>query len=629
VYNNQFGLVGKGWGNHVVAPDRNLISARMLSRVKKSFLIDSSAYAPYGPYVWSHGDESLYSEDPDVDWGPDALKRFRQEAKRMYGGTLETLNKEWETAYADWEKIMPLTFEEAKASKNYAPWVVHRLSSNALFAEFYEKVGDFLRINDPGARTGFEGGFSITKPNRGSDLWRLPKHVQLLQAYHSENIEMEILRCFAPAHAVRGLWYGTYGPTWGLGPSTIEYCHYHPWYSLFHSLNSSWWWTNGSPGGPRSGYAQDMTSLPFMEARTRALRQIKRGIGKLLLASKRQNDKIAIHYSESSKMVDCFYQKSANSWCKAWVNALMAVARMLEDAGFQYDFVSYEQIENGRLENDGFKAFFMPHSRAISKLEAERIISFAANGGVVLADIMPALHNEKGARRKPSRLQELFSDSSKAALYGESWNDYGLIHKSTTTDWRQLEGRWNEMSRLLAKHVNIRPAVRITGQDMPPVEIARFDAGGVEFVGLIRSYFLYDNGEYSATVEFDRKGYVYDVRQGKLLGHTNTIPINLDYQAQLFALSPYRIDGIGVTAKGKYVEITLETSSRVGPGLHVFHLSVFGPDGEERRWYSQNIVAASGKAKAHIPFALNDKGDFTIAVRDVTSGLTAKAKVTR
>ncbi len=523
---------------------------------------------------------------------------------------------------------MPLTLEQATDSNNYAPWVVHRLASDAIWAEFYEAVGDSLRANDPGARTGFDGGLSLTQPNIGSDLWRLSKHVQLFHSYHSENLQMEIFRSFAPADTVRGLWYGTYGPTWCIGPSTIEYCHYHPWYSLFHSLNSSWFWTNGSPG-PMSGHAQDMTALPFMEARTRALRQIKGGIGKLLLAGKRQNDKIAIHFSESSRITECFYQKTTNSWCNGWVDAVMSVARMLEDAGLQYEFVSYEQVENGKLAKDGFKAFFMPHSRAISKKEAEQIISFAEKGGVVFADITPALHNEKGAQQEQSFLKELFTDGKKAVIYGESWNDYGPIHKSTSKDWRKLEGRWNEMVKLLAENANIKPAVRVTGQDIPPVEITRFDAGGVELVGLIRSYFLYDNGEYSATIDFGRKGYVYDVRQGKLLGHMNTMPVKLDYQAQLFAVSPYRVDGISLTTNGNSVDMALKTNSKVAPARHVFHLSVSGPDGKELRWYSQNILATNGKAKTEIPFAWNDKGQFTIKVRDVTSGVTAQVKVKR
>ena len=628
LYNSGFGLLGAPKDTHIVSSDRNMISEQMVSKHKEGFLVDSSVYGPYGPFLWSHGDESLYSHDPDVDWGEDALKRFRQEAKHMYDSNLEDLNKEWKTAYATWEEVMPLDFEDAKDSNNYAPWVVHRLASDAIWAEFYETVGDSLRVNDPGAKTGYEGSLSLNQPNLGSDLWRLPKHVQILQAYHGESLPMEIYRCFAPANAVRGMWYGTYGPTWSIGPSTIEYCHYHPWYSLFHSLNSSWFWTNGSPG-PLSGHAQDMTSLPFFEARTRAVRQIKSGIGKLLLASKRQNDKIAIHFSESSKMVECFYQKTTNSWCDGWVDSILSVARMLEDAGLQYEFVSYEQVENDNLAKDGFKAFFMPHSRAISKKEAEQIVLFAKNGGVVLADIMPAVHNEKGTLFEESLLKALFAEGGKGVLYGEDWNDYGGIHKSTTQDWRELKGRWGEMAKLMAEKAGIKPAVQVTGQDIPPVEITRFDADGVELVGLIRSYFLYDNGEYSAAIDFGREGYIYDVRQGKLLGQMSAMPVKLDYQAQLFAVSPYRVDGLGVTTNGDTVDITLKTSGEVAPARHVFHLSVFGPDGKELRWYSQNILAANGKAKTDIPFSSNDKGQFTIEIRDVISGVTTQVKVKR
>lgn len=635
-YNSRFGCLSAPKDTHVVTSNWNMLSEEMLSGVKKDFTIDGSIYGPYGPYLWSHGDESVYSEDPDVDWSPEALNRFRQEAKGIYG-SLEDLNAEWKTAYMNWEQVMPLSFEQAKASNNYAPWVVHRLSSDAVFAEFYTKVGDFLRVNDCGARTGFDGGGGLDWPNKGYDWWRLSKHIQVLQAYHAEHPQMEIFRSFAPADTIRGLWYGTYGPAWSLGPSTIEYCHYHQWYSIFHSLNSSWFWYNGAPG-PISGYSPDMTSLPFMEAGTRALHEIKGGIGKLLLASHRNDDKIAIHFSESSRIVESFYQKN-NDWCQGWVDAVLSSIRMLEDAGFQYKFVSYEQIENGELEKGGFKALFMPHSRAVSKREADQIISFAKNGGVVFADIVPGMYNSAGTHLKESLLKELFHDpngkvaglgTGKAVIYGESWNDYGRIHQTINRDWRQLGGRWREMAELLSKHVTLESEIKVIGKDIPPTEVVRFDAGsGVELVGLIRPYFLSDYAKYPVTIDFGHEGYLYDIRAGKFLGRMRTIPLKLDYQAQLFAVSPYRIGDIDITADENSIAIALRSESKIEPGKHVFRLSVFGPDGKERSWYAQNILAENGKAKVSIPFASNDNGEFTIKVRDVTSGVTAHVKVKR
>ena len=53
-----------------------------------------------------------------------------------------------------------------------------------------------------------------------------------------------------------------------------------------------------------TGYAPDFTNLPFMQASRDPLRDIRAGVGKLLLAGTRQDDRIAIHYSEVSRLAE-------------------------------------------------------------------------------------------------------------------------------------------------------------------------------------------------------------------------------------------------------------------------------------------------------------------------------------
>ena len=647
-YNSRFGVLGSPKG-HI--SDRSMADSKRIEGIGKHFAIDARVYGPYGPFVWTHGDESHYSAGPDVDWHPAALARFRRLLRERLYPSLDALNREWGTRYTAWDAVMPTPYAEAKKTGNFAPWLTHKLSSDVIYAEFYKRVGDFLRGGgDAGARTGFDGGCGLWGPNLGSDWWVLARHTQLLHSYHSESLQHEVFRSFVPPDAatVRGMWYGTYGPHWSIGPNTIEYCHYHPWYSLFHHLNTTWFWTMGSPG-PLSGYAPDLTSLGFMQARTRALRAIRGGIGKLLLSCPRADDGIAIHWSESSRLADSLYATKANQWSRRYVDAVGNVVRSLEDAGCQYRFVAYEEIERGALAERGYGVLFLPHSRAVSDREAARILEFARRGGTVVADIVPATLTHTGAKRATPALAALFPANTpgtltrlgkgRALLLGtDPLKDYYDIHRSTSRKWTELKGRWRQMAALLRTHAGLGPAVTVEALegDMPPTEAARFDADGIQLVGLIRSYFLRDSQAYKARIRLPRVAHLYDVRRGAYLKRGNELVRVLDYQAELLALSPYRVKAVdvridGAVAPGKPLRVSLAVAADGGPatGKHALHVSLVGPHGAERPWYARNVLAPKGRATATVPLALNEKaGTYVVRARDCMSGVTGEARFT-
>ena len=184
-------------------------------------------------------------------------------------------------------------------------------------------------------------------------------------------------------------------------------CHFFPWNAIFHGMNSTWFWAMCAPG-PLSGYAPDLTNLPFFASRTEALKTIKTGVGKLLLNSKRVNDGIAVHFSETSRIADALYAADGGDRCEAYSHALMDVNRALEYAGLQYQYLSYDQVAQGELAKQGYKVFIMPHSRSVSDAECKAIREFVQNGGVVIADILPAILNGHGTPQAKSLLADLF-----------------------------------------------------------------------------------------------------------------------------------------------------------------------------------------------------------------------------
>jgi hypothetical protein len=80
----------------------------------------------------------------------------------------------------------------------------------------------------------------------------------------------------------------------------------------------------------------------------------------------------------------------------------------MKDLGISFDFVSYDQVEKGRLSADDYRVFILPLSMAISEEEAAEIVSFAEKGGVVIADLAAGVMNDHCTWREEGLLAELF-----------------------------------------------------------------------------------------------------------------------------------------------------------------------------------------------------------------------------
>jgi hypothetical protein len=106
--------------------------------------------------------------------------------------------------------------------------------------------------------------------------------------------------------------------------------------------------------------------------------------------------------------------------------------------------------------------------------------------------------------------------------------------------------------------------------------------------------------------------------------------------ARVYALLPYQVSGVTVTGRaaaqqGQALELKLAVVAAGGatPGTHVLHLALTGPDGKERPWYAQNVVAKSGQATVTVPLACNDApGTWTVTATDMATKTTGKLQVT-
>lgn len=86
------------------------------------------------------------------------------------------------------------------------------------------------------------------------------------------------------------------------------------------------------------------------------------------------------------------------AWCK-----------LLEDTGFQYDFISYLDVRENNIDlNKRFKVIILPKTVCLSDREAEALRRFVAQGGTLIADYLCGVFDEHGRGRKLGVLDELF-----------------------------------------------------------------------------------------------------------------------------------------------------------------------------------------------------------------------------
>jgi hypothetical protein len=87
-----------------------------------------------------------------------------------------------------------------------------------------------------------------------------------------------------------------------------------------------------------------------------------------------------------------------NVWCK-----------VLEDLGFQYDFVSCLDVEEEAVSlNEKFKVIILPKVVCLSDKEAQALKKFVQDGGILVADYLCGMMDQNGKGREKGVLDGLF-----------------------------------------------------------------------------------------------------------------------------------------------------------------------------------------------------------------------------
>ena len=614
------------------------------------------------------GDEmslTHYGDYFDYCFHPSTLAGFRDWLRTGYA-TLEALNAQWDTDYTSWDDIEPMTYKQAKAGGNPGRWCDFRTYMEISVARFLGLVQETLTQLDARSLISLSGTQYPVAGN-GMDWWRMSQVVPLFHSYNTANM-CQARRSFSPWQCEEP-WFAGY---WQVDPKL----EWNMWWCLFHNCSGvSGWYT------PIFFYP-DMTFTTSGQQMRDHWRELKSGIWQQVRALAVEKPKVAVHYSQASIHM-AFLQGRPKAVQDAWEGWL----RSLEDIGIPYDFIAYEQLERGLLDQGQYKALILPCSSALSKAEVTAVQRFVRTGGLVLADVLPGVTDDHGKPVDPPALAALFGVSAagpnfagKAGLRlqdgtvvprirpaaalqlaggaaaGRSVDsDVPVLIAATAGDGTSLltnfelafyvterrlgqapERRWRGLLLAALGKAGVQPGVSIVheGDTLPHAEVVRYldGQGRPVLIGVLNGL-LPGMAERRVELTFHGvpAGRICAVRSQQMLGIAPTIATVLKPgEPKLFAVLPASAGGEAAAARmvtvqaGQSVNIPFAFAGLSMP--QAVRYEVTDATGRSRPEYSGVIVAPAGQGEIMVPLAVNDpKGDWRVEFTHVLTGAEARA----
>jgi hypothetical protein len=351
----------------------------------------------------------------DVDIHPLSMRWFREWLKSRYR-EIGSLNKEWGAQFNSFDTVMPKGFEEVRkrarkppfSAWNIAPWMEFRQFMDFQFASVLSELTCYANSLDPKTPAGFVGGQG-PGPWGGYDYAKLSRAVQWMEAYdiHGTN---EILRSF---------WNQDRRPRMQTFSSTKnpKLDSWFLWYYMLHGNQAVIAW-------PKGWFRTDEHEIaPHVLALKNTFEEIQGKVSEFIVNPNTvfDPDPIGIYYSHPS--IQAGWAMDAITHGRSWINRKSSIddvnqtagvlrnvwCRLLEDLGFQYDFISYLDVEEGQLDlNKRFKVIILPRTICLSDLEAQALRDFVMQGGTLVADYLCGMLDEHGKGRPKGVLDDLF-----------------------------------------------------------------------------------------------------------------------------------------------------------------------------------------------------------------------------
>jgi hypothetical protein len=632
---------------------------------------------------WGYGGEG--NRNSNYCHSPTCLAGFRDFLKKEYG-TVQALNKSWNTQHASWDDVVPPTYEETQKSGLWERWTDHRRWIETEVADFFGFCVERARKTYPQARFGFSG-----TPNAGSfngyDWTKLCRTMNIICAYGGP--QGEILRSFKQPGGFTSAWTG-----YDRQAKNEKGHRFQPWFALFNDMDGLGYYI--------SSYAPlhypDHTWNPKAEWISEQWQDLRRGIATLVRHGKRQHDGIAIHYSQSS-----IHGATRLNRYEQLGQELTSLCQLLEDLGYQYDFVGYDAVERGELKGK-YRLLILPFSQAMSAREAEQVADFVRSGGVVIADAYPAVRDQHGKGLAAGALDAVFgvkSDPADAPLFQPSTvegegipadvrlpggcakvqattgkamarlaemggaparivNAYGkgravllnffLIGYSgyraggtggeiaiVEQAKQKVRIAVSDLGRMILREAGLTAVVRVARADGSPyldAEVVRYAQGPATYVGVLPSAApggsITKEDTERVALDFGSQAHVYDLRARKYMGQVSKVETELTRSvARVFALMPAKVEPVQVEIAGKVTReggVPLVLSTADTSCDHVAHVAVVRPGNKPVWLYERDVILTKGRGEWTVPLALNDPaGAWRIEASDAVEGTLATA----
>jgi hypothetical protein len=390
-------------------------------------------------YAYAFDDEislGSFNTPAEVDVHPCSLAWYRQWLAARYQ-TIARLNLAWGTAYSTFDAVQPVSFEAVRtgmippiAAWNLSPWLEWRHFMDYQFAQVLADLTRFTNTLDPTTPAGFVGG-QPPSGYGGYDYALLARAVQWMEG------EDDLLRAF---------WNRLRRPrvsTFTLGASVAE-STWRLWHRLAHGNQATiaWpegWFRDNPATGQREVHPQLVSLAPV-------IREIQGAASEFLVdpTTFLESDPIGIYYSQPSIRVS--WAMDALTHGGRWAKRSASIddenltsehlrrswGTLLRDLGYQYDYVSYLDVQEGRLDLSArFKVIILPQVLALSATEAVALRRFVEDGGTLIADSLCGLLTETGRGRSVGALDKLFGVSRDERQ--------GYLNGRTLTE---IDGEW-------------------------------------------------------------------------------------------------------------------------------------------------------------------------------------------
>jgi len=625
----------------------------------------------HGVFAYSLGDEIAVRGSCHESCCLDAYREYLEEQYT----DIVALNASWSSNYAGFEEVQlskPDDNDEAEAlrTSNFPRWFDRQAFQSHNFCKLCERFGKGFRRIDPQSRCGFEGAGTF---KRADDLDGFVRYNTFWSPY--PGTADDVLRSIAPRDFPRSNWMG-----YTKDADTLLQKY---WRMITRGCDAVWWWRWDALGRFHGWLAPTLDPYPAVKEILQDTQIVRDGLGDLLLASEMQADGIGILYSLPSAYAA---KVQASPTFGSYENNHTAFHNALRDLGLNFRYFTDRQMRLGEVDLSTFKVVVLPMTQSMSRQEAKMFRQFVRDGGLLIADVRPAIFNGHvkplaagqlddvfGVKRTgvsaaqivdgqvslpgmepsetpPLDLPKIQIDADVAVDGAEPWgrtdkgplflvNRFGkgqvaLLNMPLATYPGLRADATDETAAVVVRSLlargSVAPTLRLTdgdGQRFRNVEITRWMNGPVQ----IASVFRHHGRPEVAKLEFPHPLHVYDLKAHKYYGKLQAVSLTVTpFRALFYAVSPQPLEAVKMetaptVSLGGVQRVTV--TSRLPDGHQPVKLQVKLPDGSLADWVDKVVVTDKQGVVANVPVAYNDpKGTWTIDATDLYTGTTETAQ---